>query len=107
MRQKNVALFALTLFWIGLTGLQAQTVNDIEGNIYKTVTNGKVLIREQPTKQVLRLFRVAGVTSMERSTALATGRIGGVLRRHQNSNGIRIILKVVSSYYVVKKFQRS
>jgi uncharacterized protein (TIGR02145 family) len=40
MQHKNVKLFAITLFYIVFTGLQAQTVNDIEGNIYKTVTIG-------------------------------------------------------------------
>ena len=41
MQYKNVKLFALTLFCTGLTGLHAQTVKDIDGNVYKTVTIGK------------------------------------------------------------------
>jgi uncharacterized protein (TIGR02145 family) len=41
MKHKDVILLAVTLFCIGLTGLQAQTVIDIEGNVYKTVTIGK------------------------------------------------------------------
>jgi uncharacterized protein (TIGR02145 family) len=40
MRYKKVNLFAVTLFCIGLTGLQAQTVKDIDGNVYNTVTIG-------------------------------------------------------------------
>jgi uncharacterized protein (TIGR02145 family) len=40
MQNKNVKLFVITLFYIGLTGLQAQTVKDIDGNVYKTITIG-------------------------------------------------------------------
>ena len=41
MKQKYVILFAVILFCNGLTGLQAQGVKDIDGNVYKTVTIGK------------------------------------------------------------------
>jgi uncharacterized protein (TIGR02145 family) len=40
MKQKKVKLFAATLMLFGLNGLQAQTIKDIEGNIYNTVTIG-------------------------------------------------------------------
>jgi uncharacterized protein (TIGR02145 family) len=40
MQNKNVKLFAITLFYIGFTGLQAQTVKDIDGYVYKTITIG-------------------------------------------------------------------
>ena len=40
MQHKNVKLFAITLFCIGLNGLKAQTVKDNDGNDYKTVTIG-------------------------------------------------------------------
>ena len=40
MRYKNVKLFILTFFCIGLTGLQAQTVKDIDGNVYHEISIG-------------------------------------------------------------------
>lgn len=41
MQNKNLILFAVTLFCLRLTGLQAQTVKDIDGNVYPTITIGK------------------------------------------------------------------
>ncbi|MCX6239249.1 MAG: fibrobacter succinogenes major paralogous domain-containing protein [Bacteroidia bacterium] len=40
MKTINNKLFTLTLFFLCLTGLQAQTVKDIDGNLYNTVTIG-------------------------------------------------------------------
>jgi uncharacterized protein (TIGR02145 family) len=40
MQHKNVILFSITLFCIGLNGLKAQTISDIDGNVYKTITIG-------------------------------------------------------------------
>lgn len=41
MQSNNVILIAVILFCLRLDGLQAQTVTDVEGNIYKTITIGK------------------------------------------------------------------
>lgn len=41
MRSTNLILLAFTLFCMGLTGLQAQTVTDADGNIYPITTIGK------------------------------------------------------------------
>ena len=40
MRHNIVKLLAVTLLCVGLTGLKAQTVTDIDGNVYNTVTIG-------------------------------------------------------------------
>jgi hypothetical protein len=38
MKHRNVIMFAVALFCMGLNVIQAQTVTDIDGNVYKTVT---------------------------------------------------------------------
>lgn len=40
MQQKNIKLCAAVIFWIGLTGCQTNSLKDIDGNEYKTVTIG-------------------------------------------------------------------
>jgi uncharacterized protein (TIGR02145 family) len=40
MKIKKLKLIVLTLFCLGLTDLQAQTVKDIDGNVYTSVTIG-------------------------------------------------------------------
>jgi uncharacterized protein (TIGR02145 family) len=40
MKFKKVTLLAVILFYTGFTGIRSQTVTDIDGNIYKTVTIG-------------------------------------------------------------------
>ncbi len=41
MQQKNLILLVLTFFCIRLTGLHAQAVKDIDGNVYPVITIGK------------------------------------------------------------------
>jgi uncharacterized protein (TIGR02145 family) len=41
MRHKNIKLFVIILFFMGLMELHAQTVQDIGGNVYTIITIGK------------------------------------------------------------------
>ena len=50
MQHKNVKLFAVTLFYVGLTGLNAQTVQDINGNVYPIITIGKQVWMKEDLK---------------------------------------------------------
>jgi uncharacterized protein (TIGR02145 family) len=40
MNHKHIELFSVTLLWIGLTGCHTNSLKDIDGNLYKTVTIG-------------------------------------------------------------------
>ena len=40
MQQERIKIFAVALFWLGLTSCHPNSVKDIEGNKYKTVTIG-------------------------------------------------------------------
>jgi uncharacterized protein (TIGR02145 family) len=39
--QNSIKLFAVTLFYVGLTGCQTNSMKDIDGNVYHKVTIGK------------------------------------------------------------------
>jgi uncharacterized protein (TIGR02145 family) len=60
MRYKLVILYVLTWFGIGLTDVQAQTVKDINGNVYHTITIGtQVWLKEN-----LRTTRFSNAVSI-------------------------------------------
>ncbi len=49
MKHKNLILFAITMFYLSITGLNAQTIKDFDGNVNKTVTIGKQEIYNDQT----------------------------------------------------------
>jgi hypothetical protein len=65
MKCKNVILFEAILLCFGLAGLQAQTLQDIDGNVYKTVTIGKQIWMAENLKRA---------TNASGFTALPSGR---------------------------------
>src|SRR5664279_5386678 len=50
MKCKNVILFEAILLCFGLAGLQAQTLQDIDGNVYKNVTIVKQILMAENLK---------------------------------------------------------
>jgi hypothetical protein len=85
MKSKKSILILAILFCIGLIGLQAQTVKDADGNVYKTATIGaqlwidENLIPEQQTEVVLQPFRMVTVTTKDLSPMLGFSVSGGHL----------------------------